>query len=303
MTDEQLNSFIAWLLRKPLAYRTITAYISMGARLVHEAAGAPWTSPGERFSSNLVLRGVKRLNGDTVKPKHAITLDLLEDIISKLDMKHNLDDMTFGTACLVLFFCFLRKAHATTIGGTVTKQTILRRHWSTAADGSLILTVFHTKTIQNGERTLDFEVAAMNQRHYDQGSNPICPATAVRNLLSATAGATGDDGGTPLFLQDHYAEGGPSPLTYDRFMRTFKSAIIRLGLNPADYAGHSFRRGGATFAKDAGWPDEVIKAMGDWKSDAYLLYTSATAGMRLRAAALTVAAVERYRDSRSLTVL
>ena len=38
------------------------------------------------------------------------------------------------------------------------------------------------------------------------------------------------------------------------------------------YTGHSFRRGGATYAFRSGVPGELIQVMGDWKSDAYKRY-------------------------------
>ena len=45
-----------------------------------------------------------------------------------------------------------------------------------------------------------------------------------------------------------------------------------LSLDPADFSGHSLRRGGATFAFQCGIPSELIKLQGDWRSDAYMLY-------------------------------
>ena len=43
------------------------------------------------------------------------------------------------------------------------------------------------------------------------------------------------------------------------------------------YTGHSFRRGGATFAFRCGVPASLIKLQGDWHSDTYLLYTATPA--------------------------
>ena len=37
-------------------------------------------------------------------------------------------------------------------------------------------------------------------------------------------------------------------------------------------SGHSFRRGGATWAFKCGIPGEIIQEIGFWKSDAYLRY-------------------------------
>ena len=38
------------------------------------------------------------------------------------------------------------------------------------------------------------------------------------------------------------------------------------------YGAHSFRRGGATLAADMGASVEQLKALGDWRSDAYQAY-------------------------------
>jgi hypothetical protein len=293
INDLQLNSFIAWLARK-VKHATIRGYISMGVRLVHEAAGVKWVPPGSRFSTNLVLRGVKRIKGDETKPKHAVTIELLRVVIEQLDMTGDVkEDLSFGTACLILFFCFLRKAHATVRAGQVTEQTIRRGDITDGADGwALVLTIHHTKTIQHQERKLRYKLPEFS----DPKDAALCPRAAVLRLLHATAGG-GSDGDEPLFMMNYSSPPGPVPLSYDRFLKRFREIITELGLNPADYAGHSFRRGGATFAKDAGFSDEVIKAVGDWKSDAYQLYTAATARLRERAASLMAAAVASARDS------
>jgi hypothetical protein len=76
------------------------------------------------------------------------------------------------------------------------------------------------------------------------------------------------------------------------FMSTLKQAITRAGLDPTLYAGHSFRRGGATFALDAGVPETVIRAMGDWKSDVWRDYVSATAKLREKASFSLAKAVQ-----------
>ncbi len=45
-----------------------------------------------------------------------------------------------------------------------------------------------------------------------------------------------------------------------------------MGLNADHYSTHSFRRGGATLAFQAGIPSELIQLQGDWKSEAYKKY-------------------------------
>ena len=45
-----------------------------------------------------------------------------------------------------------------------------------------------------------------------------------------------------------------------------------IGLPAQMFAGHSFRRGGASFAMQAGLPGEIIMQLGQWSSDTYLQY-------------------------------
>ena len=48
--------------------------------------------------------------------------------------------------------------------------------------------------------------------------------------------------------------------------------MTSIGLEASQYAGHSFRIGAATTAAEKGIEDLLIKAMGRWKSQAYLTY-------------------------------
>ena len=55
-------------------------------------------------------------------------------------------------------------------------------------------------------------------------------------------------------------------------MAHVKTALGKAGLNPAEYAGHSFRIGAATVAHLNGLDDSTIMTLGRWKSEAYLRY-------------------------------
>ena len=50
-----------------------------------------------------------------------------------------------------------------------------------------------------------------------------------------------------------------------------RKAIMDLG-HGGIYSGHSFRRGAATEARNAGVFDDLIQLLGRWKSKAFLLY-------------------------------
>ena len=65
-----------------------------------------------------------------------------------------------------------------------------------------------------------------------------------------------------------------APFLYDSLLRALKADIRRFfpELDPADYATHSFRRFGATYAKCGGIPDDVIQYVGRWVSDCFQRY-------------------------------
>lgn len=73
-------------------------------------------------------------------------------------------------------------------------------------------------------------------------------------------------------------------LSYATFLQMLKSCLSQIGLDPSKYSGHSFRRGGASFALECGLPPDLIKSQGDWKSDAYQSYLDPSLSFRVQVA-------------------
>ena len=71
-------------------------------------------------------------------------------------------------------------------------------------------------------------------------------------------------------------------LIYTNFTSKLQLILSELGFQASAYAGHSFRRGGASFAYSAGVPIELIKVLGEWQSDAVLLYLTIPLTIRLK---------------------
>ena len=70
-------------------------------------------------------------------------------------------------------------------------------------------------------------------------------------------------------------------MTHGHFVKAFKALVKVIGMNWDLYSGHSFRRGGATYCFNLGVDENLIKLLGDWKSDAYLVYDETTNERRL----------------------
>ena len=95
-----------------------------------------------------------------------------------------------------------------------------------------------------------------------RSGNELCPINAV----TAYTAERGDSSGP------YFRDKNGKPLTKARFIAEMRKALLELGLEQDQYAGHSFRIGAATAAAQAGLEDSTIKALGRWNSSAFLLY-------------------------------
>jgi len=290
ITPTQMALYIC-LLARTLQYKTITNYISMGVRIFHLRNGLPWADTSESFLVTSVLGGVRRLKGDETHQKMPITLDMLRRIRATLNLEdHN--DLLFFTTCLVAFFCLLRKGNLTATGRDEAAERdthVARRSDLKHVGDTWLLVLRHTKTIQYQERELHIVLP-----HFP--GDDLCPRTTLARYLEVSAEATSD-----ILLQQRTPKGTWTPYTYASFMARLKATLTTIGEKPADFAGHSFRRGGATFLMSIGVPIPAIKAMGDWKSDAYLKYVQISTEIRAQATHMMACAMRRLKIGRAAT--
>ena len=130
-----------------------------------------------------------------------------------------------------------------------------------------VLTVSWSKTILYKERELKLTLPLIS-------SHPLCPVAAVTNLLRLNVGVPQSG---PLFSF-------PTPEGIHIYtQREFVNRLHKLLGNSHDYSGHSFRRGGATWAFAAGLPADMIRLMGDWRSNAYQRYIDPSPYMKFHA--------------------
>jgi integrase len=110
----------------------------------------------------------------------------------------------------------------------------------------------------------------------------LCPLTAYRayTQLLPTAFRQADK---PFFVEHAHSDAPLTDTTFIRRVRRWVTTLLRQ--DPADYSGHSFRRGGTTALLLAGVPEATIAAHGRWKSLAYRGYFDVQHDVRLRLAA------------------
>ena len=296
ISDADLRLFVAYLYNeeKITSYNTISAYMSSGVRTWHLMAGLDWIPIDHRPSVKAVMAGARRLMGpDTGKNKKLpITLQMLMDIRATLDM-NNARDRAWWSAALTAFYCLLRKANLCeppacvlqkrAARGNLPPATICRHDVMSGDNNTLWLQLRSTKTIQNGERILMLPLPQIRD-------NPLCPVQALKDYLSAT-----NTRPPASSLYGWYQTNGDwHSMTYADFTLFLKQKLREIGINPAAYSGHSFRRGGATFAFAFGALDPlVIKALGDWISSAFMEYCEVQNGLRRAGAERMAEATQR----------
>lgn len=255
VTKLNLARYAVFLARR-LKPQSISKYLNI-VRLLHIEADLP-NPLQDNWLLKSLLTGIKRAKGCKVNKKLPITPQLLLRIKRQLDFKNPLD-VVFWAICLTAFFTFLRKSNllpATTTSFDPQKQ-LARQDFKTHSWG-LSVTITWSKTIQFNERSFQIPLPIL-------AKHPLCPVMAI---LQAFRAAPSDPQGPAFMVPGN----PPRPFLYSRFLSMLKSYISKLNLPSGEFSGHSFRRGGASWAFQSLLPSESIKAMGDWKSDAYLQY-------------------------------
>ena len=205
---------------------------------------------------SVFLKGIRRDLGDTPTRKLPIDPSLLLKILSKLDLD-NIEDCNVWAAALVMFYGMLRRSNALTCEKTFDPSKHLRRGDITFHPWGAMLNICWTKTIQYRERMLEIPLPR-------KAGHPLCPVNAFFRAFKLTSGAPATG---PAFLMS--SGGGFQPLSPLQFVIRIKKILSSCGLDAKQYAGYSFRRGGATWAFNSGVPVDTIRIIGDWKSQAY----------------------------------
>ena len=257
-----LCMYAAYLARFLLP-QSVCVYLNF-VGLLHREMGFPNPLLDNWFLSS-VLKGIKRSKGIPPVPKLPITVDILSFIHSQLNLLDS-KQASFWALCLVSFFGLFRKSHLLPASQReFSPDTFLTRSDFSFVGSGVHIRVRWSKTIQFGQRTVTIPLVAMPSSH-------LCPVSAVTRAFSLAPGALPSD---QAFCWRDSHLGSNRVFVYRDFMNVLQAHLSRSGLPHRQYGSHSFRRGGATFALEAGVPLDSIAIMGDWKSDAMYLYLHA----------------------------
>ena len=248
----------AQFLSRSVKHPTILNYLS-GLKMLHIILGHPYPFTGDAIL-RLLLRGLHRLHPHTPDRAPPITPQILLQVFRSMDHQSSLECCVFSCGLFIFFSMsrvgsILPKSPSTSPDKFLTKKRV-----NLCSPDVMVVTLLHTKTIQFGERILHIPLI--------RSDTPLCPVSAYQHaelLLRAPDRM-------PAFAF-RAADSSVSPLTSKIFVDVFRSLLTRARVPlPSSYRGHSFRRGGASWAFNNGVPGELIQVIGDWKSEAYKVY-------------------------------
>ena len=186
-----------------------------------------------------------------------MTLAILKKMYAVLDMSIPVNAV-FSIASLFAFMCLFRKSNLvpdSADGFDSRKQ--LRQQDVVFTEDKVVVGIRWCKNKQFAHELLTFPLAKLPR-------SVLCPELALKNLYKLVPK-------NPQSLL--FALPNGESLTYRAFQTILRDTLQKCNVPfPNSFSSHSYRRRGTTFSFLCGIPVEVIKLLGNWKSDAYLAY-------------------------------
>ena len=268
------NTIYAYVqfLSRSMVPPTVRNYLS-GVKLLHIFHNLSFPHSDD-YLLQLELRGIARQNPHVPVRAIPVTPSILLAFVRNMTPEDPLHSCVWACS-LFLFFTMSRLGSILPGSSTTPMRTILTRDRVNFSTQGILITLLHTKTIQCGRRRLHIPLIKNN--------TALCPVLAFEQVLALSD----PDPSGPAFTFPR--NGKRAWLTSSIFISTFRSVLKAGGVaHASEFTGHSFRRGGATWAFQAGIPGELIQICGDWASDAYKLYLEFTMEDKLDLAASLV---------------
>ena len=258
--------FLSHSLKPP----SISNYLS-GVKMLHIFLGYEYTFTDD-FHLHLTIRGIQRIHQHVPRRARPITPAILFSIW-KLSPSFNSLEYSVFACGLFLFFTMARAGSILPASRKSPQHLFLTRDRVNFSREGILITLTHTKNIQFGRRRLHIPLLS--------SPSPLCPVAA----FLASSSFLPSHQATPAFV--FYEKTHIRWLTKTIFIDVFRRLITRAGIQDAHaFTGHSFRRGGASWAFQAGMPGELIQICGDWSSDAYKNYLEFSMQNKVSLAAL-----------------
>ena len=262
LSEDQLCTFVAFLMDEGLQHTSIKGYLSAIRRLqIVGGLGDPFAASWPLLE--YTLRGIKLRQAKDKNSRTKKRLPITPGILRKLrevwgKEAHLVDNIMLWAVCCMCFCGFLRSGEVTLTSSREFDPEADLSEGDIALDDLVNPTVFRV------------HIKASKTDPFQQGVNvylgatgkDLCPVAAVSAYLAVRGVIPG-----PFF---RFASG--TALTREALVKQLRSALAKFDVDVRQYLGHSFRIGAVTTVAAVGLEDSLIKTLGRWQSAAYQLY-------------------------------
>ena len=219
--------------------------------------------PGDSFEFKVLLRGMKRKLSKSPKQALPITPEMLILMYEHVDINRPSELAHWSSFVFALRLLYRKSSIAPESLRKFNSQIGLSREKAVLSNGVVLVYQNHSKN---------------NQFMSTTSLTPLVPSTVPAldpvSHYSKLVAENAVPGSCPAF--SFFEAGVLKCVTQKSFRDYLKFLLIKIGLDPSRWSGHSFRRGGASLLYRLGIDPLTIQASGDWSSDTFLRYLEVT---------------------------
>ena len=214
---------------------------------------------GGSFEFKILLRGLKRKLSRAAKQALPITPEMLILMYQFVDVSSPAQLAHWTAFLFALRLLYRKSSIAPKSLNLFNPITDFSREKAVIVQNVVLVFQNHSKTNQFMASSRVIPLVASNVRALD----PVFhyESLILNNVLPKNY---------PAF--SYFENGKIKCVTHKSFTDFLKFLLRQIGVNPDDWTGHSFRRGGASFLYRLGLDAITIQAVGDWSSDSFLRY-------------------------------
>lgn len=254
VSSQDIARFVVYLFNSKIPASSIRGHLSALAYW-HKIKDFP--DPCHSFVISKLLKACSKL-GQSSDSRLPITLSILWSLCDSLNatISNLVLRSTVRAMFLLAFHAFLRIGEFT-VGQRAQNMHVLSRAQLSIPDSysrSACVTI-NFSSFKHSASPVSITIQACP-------SHPFCPVRALVEYINQSSPPKSG----PLFIFLG------KPITRRKFSSFLRSAIQFSDLDPNLYKAHSFRIGAATEAASRGTPEQVIRSLGRWKSNAFQKY-------------------------------
>ena len=286
VSGDDLCLFATWLFvcNKVHSAQSVRNYLS-AVRTWQRSNGFDCPTPSTHSPLNLTVRGLGRKFSTPVRRMNPITPNILLKLVQFPANIFGNDLIIFTvirSLYIHLFFSMLR------LDSMVPQSPgcfnpIVQLIWGRVGklDQGVVIKAIHTKQIQDRRRELEIPLV-------EKAGSELCPVSAFHKLLEIPGYPREET--DPVYSLPG-KDGGWVPLSRYQVICVLDAQIAKMGLDPALYKPHAFRRGGIQLAVKLVSNFELVRVHSDHASEAIEAYTNLPAEERFHVTQAMMAAL------------